>query len=235
MTKAEANDGAQAALQRRGRPGAGRPSAENAERKRLALIDAALTEFATCGFNGASLRVIAEKASVSTRTLFNHYPDKTALFAACIEHSSRMTQQVVTTLRRPTLAETLVAYGVAMQEQLSANVSRQIAMLIYREGFAFDDIRMIARTQFATYQVEPVVQILRDFGYAQDDIRDVAVQFVSMAFGAWQRSLLFGEPTPDAAETLRHMSVVTRILLCGIEQGEPSANASSANGGNFSL
>lgn len=215
MTDAEVNDRTQVIPRRAARPGAGRPSAEDAERKRLALIDAALNEFATCGFNGASLRAIAKKANVSTRTLFNHYPDKTALFAACIEHSSRLTQQVVT-LRRPTLEETLVAYGVAMQNQLSSNVSRQIAMLIYREGFAFDDIRVIARTQFETYQVQPVVQILREFGYAQDDIRDVATQFVSMAFGAWQRSMLFGEPTPDSAETFRHVSAVTRILLNGI-------------------
>lgn len=223
MMDAKVNDRSQVIPRRAGRPGAGRPSAEDAERKRLALIDAALNEFATCGFNGASLRVIAQKAGVSTRTLFNRYPDKTALFAACIEHSSRLIQQVVT-LRRSTLEETLVAYGVAMQDQLSSDVSRQIAMLIYREGFAFDDIRAIARTQFETYQVQPVIQILREFGYVQDDIHDVATQFVSMAFGAWQRSLLFGDPTPSLEQTRLHMTTVTRIFLQGIDQGNDRSN-----------
>lgn len=211
-----AKDGAVVTRKRAARPGAGRPSAQDAERKRHALIDAALAEFASSGFNGASLRVIAQKAGVSTRTLFNRYPDKTALFAACIEHCSRLIEQVVT-LRRSTLEDTLVAYAMAMQDQLSSDVSRQIALLIYREGFAFDDVRAVARTQFETYQVGPVVQILRDFGYAGDDARDVATQFVAMAFGKWQRSLLFGEPQPDAAETLRHMAAVTRIYLRGIE------------------
>lgn len=215
MSDAVRDDKTPPVPKRRGRPGAGRPTAQDAERKRLALIEAALTEFATCGFNGASLRVIAEKAQVSTRTLFNHYSDKTALFAACIEHSSRQIEQVVS-FRRPTLEETLIAYGVAMQDHLSDPVSRQIAVLIYREGFAFDDVRKVARTQFETYQVGAVVEILRDFDYERDDIREVATQFVAMAFGNWQRSLLFGDPIPDAAETFRHMSVVTRIFVHGI-------------------
>lgn len=215
MSDAVRDDKAQVVMKLRGRPGAGRPTAQDAERKRLALIEAALTEFATCGFNGASLRVIAEKAKVSTRTLFNHYPDKTALFAACIEHSSRQIEQVVT-FRRPSLEETLVAYGAAMHDHLTGPVSRQIAVLIYREGFAFEDVRKVARTQFETYQVDPVVQILRDFGYERDDIREVATQFVVMALGNWQRSLLFGDPMPDEPETFRHMAVVTRIFVHGI-------------------
>lgn len=215
MSDVVQNQKTQPGPKRRARPGAGRPTAQDAERKRLALIEAALTEFATCGFNGASLRVIAEKAQVSTRTLFNHYPDKTALFAACIEHSSRQLEHVVA-FRRATLEETLVAYGLAMQDHLSQPVSLQIAMLIYREGFAFDDVRKVARTQFETNQVVPVVQILRDFGYECEDIDDVATQFVAMAFGNWQRNLLFGDPIPDAAETFRHMSSVTRIFVHGI-------------------
>lgn len=215
MTTAQADERSQPQSARAGRSGAGRPSAQDAQRKKLALIEAALAEFAACGFNGASLRVIADKASVSTRTLFNHYPDKTALFAACIEHCSRLIEQVVT-LRRATLEDTLVTYAIAMQEQLSTPVSRQIAMLIYREGFGFDDVRTVARTQFETYQVSPIVGILRDFGYEASDARDIATQFVAMAFGKWQRSLLFGEPAPDAAETLAHMTAVTGIFLRGI-------------------
>lgn len=215
MSNEVRDDKAPAVPQRRGRPGAGRPTAEDAERKKLALIEAALAEFASCGFNGASLRIIAEKAQVSTRTLFNHYPDKTALFAACVEHSSRQIKHVITSRGR-TLEETLIACGVAMHEHLSAAESRQIATLIYREGFAFDDVRKVARTQFETHQVGPIVKILRDFGYERDDIHEVATQFVVMALGNWQRSLLFGDPIPDRSETLRHISTVTRIFLLGI-------------------
>ena len=66
---------------------AGRPTAEAAEQKRMNMILVALEEFARAGFHAASLRDIAEKAQVSSRTLYNHVPDKLALFAACLEHS----------------------------------------------------------------------------------------------------------------------------------------------------
>jgi len=211
----EAPMNAQTVTRRAARPGAGRPSAEEAERKKIALIDAAVAEFADHGFNGASLRVIAEKAGISTRTLFNHYPDKAALFAGCIDRRSKQIAQVVA-IRRPSLAETLVDYGIAMQDSLSGDVSRQIAMLIYRESAVFEDVRKIARSQFETYQVGPVVQILRDFGYEDENLRDMAIQFVAMAFGKWQRRLLFGGGPLSNNEVRTHMQTVTRIFLSGI-------------------
>lgn len=207
------------------RRGAGRPSAEEAGRKKVALIEAAVSEFAERGFNGASLRMIAERAGVSTRTLFNHYPDKAALFAGCIDRSSKQIEQVVA-IRRSTLAETLVDYGVAMQQGLSSDASRQIAMLIYRESAVFEDVRRIARMQFETYQVGPIVQILRDFGYEAENLRETAIQFVAMAFGKWQRRLLFGGGPLDAEETRAHMEFVTGIFLSGIGDSRTGAATS---------
>ena len=119
-------------------------------------------------------------------------------------------------IRRPSLAETLVDYGIAMQDSLSGDVSRQIAMLIYRESAVFEDVRKIARSQFETYQVGPVVQILRDFGYEDENLRDMAIQFVAMAFGKWQRRLLFGGGPLSNNEVRTHMQTVTRIFLSGI-------------------
>jgi AcrR family transcriptional regulator len=205
---------------RKARTGAGRPRADEAERKKAAMLDAALAEFAECGFNAASLRVIASKADVSTRTLLNHYPTKAALFGGCLDHVSERFTDVVT-IRRPTLEETLVDYGMAMHESLSSEDSRQIAMLIYRESSVFPEVRQIARLQFETYQVAPVVQILKDFGHSSDHLRETAIQFVAMAFGQWQRHLLFGDTTITADTTRAHLSRVTRIFLQGI--GEPAA------------
>lgn len=201
-------------VKRSARTGAGRPRADEAERKKTALLEAALAEFAECGFNAASLRVIANKAEVSTRTLLNHYPTKAALLAGCLEHISRRFTDVVT-IRRPTLAETLVDYGMAMHEGLSNDDSRKIAMLIYRESAVFPEVRQIARLQFETYQVDPVVQILKEFGFRSDDLREMAVQFVAMALGRWQRHLLFGD-IPITPETNRaHLELVTRIFVNG--------------------
>lgn len=212
------------------RKGAGRPSAEEAERKHAALIEAALEEFASRGFRGASLRTIAGKADISTRTLYNRYPDKVALFAACLEASSaqlhRFTVQTAPCdLATPgaDLAESLVSHVVAVLEQLTQERSRQIAALLYREGAEFADVREIARVQFERYQVDPVVDILRRHGMTGPCLRDEATQFVAMAFGEWQRRLLFGGPPMTRADMERQAGIVVRIFLHGAGRGTEQA------------
>jgi TetR/AcrR family transcriptional regulator, regulator of autoinduction and epiphytic fitness len=51
------------------------------DRKREAIVQAALVEFRTHGFESTSMDKIAERADVSKRTVYNHFPSKDALFA----------------------------------------------------------------------------------------------------------------------------------------------------------
>ena len=52
------------------------------EIKRKNIIDAAIDEFREQGFLGAKTTSIAKKANVSSRTLYNHFESKEALFDA---------------------------------------------------------------------------------------------------------------------------------------------------------
>ncbi|MCK0532986.1 TetR/AcrR family transcriptional regulator [Sphingobium agri] len=194
---------------------AGRPTAEVAEQKRMNLILVALEEFARSGFHAASLRDIAEKAEVSSRTLYNHFPDKLALFEASLEHSGAQLMPDLPDLEGD-LHTRLVTYATEMQRQLSSTRSTRIARLIYREGGEFDELRQIARHQFERHQVSPVAELLEKEGVAEADSRNFAKQFVAMAFGEWQRRLLFGGPplTPD--EMAAHARFVTQLFLNGI-------------------
>ncbi|WP_201516142.1 TetR/AcrR family transcriptional regulator [Sphingobium sp. S8] len=194
---------------------AGRPTAEVAEQKRMNLILVALEEFARSGFHAASLRDIAEKAEVSSRTLYNHFPDKLALFEASLEHSGAQLMPDLPDLEGD-LHTRLVTYATEMQRQLSSTRSTRIARLIYREGGEFDELRQIARHQFERHQVSPVAELLEKEGVAEADSRAFAKQFVAMAFGEWQRRLLFGGPplTPD--EMAAHARFVTQLFLNGI-------------------
>jgi len=193
----------------------GRPKAAEATQKRQSLIVTALEEFARAGFHGASLRDIAERAQVSSRTLYNYFPDKPALFEACLEFSGRQIQPNLPDLDGD-LRSKLVTYTAEMQRQLFAPLSVQIARLIYRESSEFDELREIARIQFERHQVAPVVEILAADGVAQDKLHDYATQFVVMAFGEWQRRLLFGGEPMTAAEMMAHADLVTEIFLRGI-------------------
>ncbi|RKE37836.1 TetR family transcriptional regulator [Paraburkholderia sp. BL23I1N1] len=54
------------------------------DRKRAAVIEAAIEEFLAAGFDATSMDRIAARASVSKRTVYNHFPSKEALFAAIL-------------------------------------------------------------------------------------------------------------------------------------------------------
>lgn len=194
---------------------AGRPTAEVAEQKRMNLILVALEEFARSGFHAASLRDIAEKAEVSSRTLYNHFPDKLALFEASLEHSGAQLMPDLPDLEGD-LHTRLVTYATEMQRQLSSTRSTRIARLIYREGGEFDELRQIARHQFERHQVSPVAELLEKEGVAEADSRNFAKQFVAMAFGEWQRRLLFGGPPLTPEEMAAHARFVTQLFLNGI-------------------
>ena len=54
------------------------------DRKRAAIVAAAIDEFLAAGFDATSMDRIAASASVSKRTVYNHFPSKEALFAAIL-------------------------------------------------------------------------------------------------------------------------------------------------------
>ncbi|NML30147.1 TetR/AcrR family transcriptional regulator [Paraburkholderia antibiotica] len=54
------------------------------DRKRVAIIGAAIEEFLAAGYDATSMDRIAARASVSKRTVYNHFPSKEALFAAIL-------------------------------------------------------------------------------------------------------------------------------------------------------
>lgn len=55
------------------------------DRKRAAILDAAVAEFRQAGYEATSMDRIAEAAGVSKRTVYNHFPSKEALFAQILE------------------------------------------------------------------------------------------------------------------------------------------------------
>ncbi|MEN9865242.1 MAG: hypothetical protein RL748_832 [Pseudomonadota bacterium] len=54
------------------------------ERKREAIMQAAIAEFRDHGFDATSMDKIAAQAQVSKRTVYNHFPSKDDLFAAIL-------------------------------------------------------------------------------------------------------------------------------------------------------
>src|SRR6476620_2706926 len=55
------------------------------DRKRAAILDAAMAEFRQAGYAATSMDKVAASAGVSKRTVYNHFPSKEALFAQILE------------------------------------------------------------------------------------------------------------------------------------------------------
>lgn len=55
------------------------------DRKRAAIVDAAVAEFRAAGYEATSMDRIATRAAVSKRTVYNHFPSKEALFGHIVE------------------------------------------------------------------------------------------------------------------------------------------------------
>ena len=55
------------------------------DRKRSAIVEAAVAEFREAGFESTSMDRIAATAGVSKRTVYNHFPSKDALFLHIVE------------------------------------------------------------------------------------------------------------------------------------------------------
>lgn len=61
------------------------------EARRLQIIDAALTCFATSGYDGATTAAICRQARIGSGTFFHYFPAKTAVLVAILEHGTRET------------------------------------------------------------------------------------------------------------------------------------------------
>ena len=63
------------------------------QRKRLAIIEAAIFEFRLKGFQNSSMDAVAARAEVSKRTVYNHFPSKDALFEELVHQLVDMGRQ----------------------------------------------------------------------------------------------------------------------------------------------
>lgn len=87
--------------------------------KERALLDGALRVFASDGYSRASVQSLAAEAGVSTRTIYNRYGSKEALFRAVIlDSANRVAEREIAVADRllgriTDLRSDLIAFGIA--------------------------------------------------------------------------------------------------------------------------
>ncbi|MGH3248411.1 MAG: TetR family transcriptional regulator, partial [Trebonia sp.] len=69
------------------RRGAGRPTREQAEARHQELLDAALDLFLEHGFELTTIEMVATRVSMTRRTVYARYAEKSALFRTAVQRA----------------------------------------------------------------------------------------------------------------------------------------------------
>jgi AcrR family transcriptional regulator len=137
---------------RRKRNRAGRPTADELERRKLRVMEVATDMFVTRGYAATTLLDIAKKAGVATRTLYQHFGDKEDIFREVIFARDTAIinapeleegEDLVTSLRRAAR----YAYDVALRTR-----SIELMRLMIAESARFPDLMSkVATTIFTRF------------------------------------------------------------------------------------
>ncbi|MGW4735219.1 TetR/AcrR family transcriptional regulator [Streptomyces shenzhenensis] len=137
---------------------------------RAAILEAATTLFLARGFDAVTVREIADKADVSPKTVFTHFPHKEALvFSDEDERHERLVAAVSGRPAGTTISDALKAHYLAEIAALQSEPQRQILALMEDTPALID----YAEKMWLRHEDALVATITEEFGLAEpsDEIR----------------------------------------------------------------
>jgi TetR/AcrR family transcriptional regulator len=104
-----------------------------------AILDAAVELFSECGYDGVSMRQIAEAAGVSKSNIYHHFVSKDALYLGILHGSAQHLSEIVEDLAEGDgdFQRRLRVFAEAHLEHLFAN--EMTLRLVLREAFSGDE------------------------------------------------------------------------------------------------
>lgn len=208
---------------------------ERSERSRRAVLDAALHLFAHRGYRGTSVRDIAERARISTGTVYHYFPDKEAVFRTLLDEFYAHTQTTAFPFTRAVseskdFPANLEQLGFAARD--SVRQCRDYIALMYVDMIEFGarHVDRFYSAEFARFDAvfeklggERIQSRLRP-SVTPGEALDLAHR---MFFHYFSREILFGIERPfgyDSTTAVQKMADLLRNGICA----EPKAEASEA-------
>lgn len=198
----------------------GRPTQADVAHIESKLLSAALTEFISQGYGGASLSKIVKNAGVSKTTLYSRFESKEQLFRAIMQDEIRRLDAAAILKpigSQPKLAEGLRAYANHMLELNLQGDLLAVNRLISSESHRFPELAAAAGER-------AVLGIKRISGYIQEcakvdripckDPDAVAEAFIFMLRGWHTNAMLTNKKIP-ATQRERWVERVVHALLAG--------------------
>ncbi|MGO9934368.1 MAG: TetR/AcrR family transcriptional regulator [Steroidobacteraceae bacterium] len=204
------------------RPGAGRPTRAQQQRRHEELLSIALDIFLEKGFEQATMEEIAIQVGMSKRTVYARYEDKGTLFKAAvrraIEHYT-VPRQALEAVATDDLEETLTAIARLRIANIAMPVATKLQRILGAQSYRFPELFNAAFEEGAG----PTVAFLGDLFVrysAQGEInvtepQRAATAFLSLVVGGPARLIVAGQK-PDHAEIAQHIRFAVGLFLRGV-------------------
>lgn len=142
VVEADGEQSPEIAADYRARQRAGRRPGPNETRRDI--LAAARELFSENGYNGVTMRVIAQKANVDAALIHHFFISKEGVFAAAVEDSFRLTELLDEVLRgsKDNVGERLVA---GFLELWAVDETREPMLAIIRSAFSYEDAARLLR------------------------------------------------------------------------------------------
>lgn len=208
-------------LTRNHRPGAGRPTREQAELRHEELLDRALELFLEKGFELVTMEAIAAAVGMTKRTVYARYEDKSALFRAAVQRAIERWIVPVEALRAvesDDLEATLRAVARIRMANAIGPVGMRLQRILNTESYRFPEIFDVAYEQGSRPTILYLADLLRRHaesgGVRVEDSEIAAAAFLSMVVGGPLRVITLGGVIDDAALEAR-IRICVRLFLDG--------------------
>ncbi|RZK02765.1 MAG: TetR/AcrR family transcriptional regulator [Novosphingobium sp.] len=186
------------------RPGAGRPTREQAEARHAELLDHALDHFLDKGFEQATIEAIAADVGMTKRTVYARYPDKASLFRAAvsraIERYAIPEDRIHATEIPGDLAQTLTNIAMLRIDLVSSPQGLKLQRIIQTESYRFPEIFTDTYEIGALPTIKFLAKLLRretEAGnLAVEDTFTAANAFISMVVTGPVKLILAAIPLP---------------------------------------
>lgn len=180
------------------------------ERKREAIARAALTLFASDGYERTSVDAIAAEAGVSKRTVYSHFGDKERLFLSVVRDTyDRMLARIEEIVDRVpwerdlTVALTECAAGITRSIVRSPERSTLTRLLITEAPHFPAVIDLLHTREIAPLLTGPLEKLSIDGRLTVPDPRQAAEHLAALTFGQVSARSLLGTVTLAEGETAR--------------------------------
>ncbi|MBN3561055.1 TetR/AcrR family transcriptional regulator [Aliamphritea spongicola] len=173
------------------------------QRKRAAIVEAAVLELSDKGFQAMSMDALAARAEVSKRTVYNHFASKELLFQEIAKLIFEQSSEVTAIQYQPDVAidGQLTAYGRNEIELLKSRRFRDLCRVMIAECIHSPQLAAEAMVKFA--EQEQTLDQWISAAIADGKLQSVDANYAANQFHglikaqAFWPQLLMGQPFPD--------------------------------------